>query len=94
MVFSILYVAKIPSRFFAATFLLFVVALSVVGFDVYRYYQFKPENPQSDDAVTAYQDHSLVPLKDFQRKQSNKGNQKYIRGTTDQRNKKGKRERK
>ena len=68
MVFSLLYVAKIPSRFFAATFLLFVVALSVVGFDVYRYYQFKTENPQSDDAVTAYQDHSLVPLKDYQRK--------------------------
>lgn len=68
MMFSLLYVAKIPSRFFVATFLAFVVALSVIGFDVYRYYQFKTENPQSDDAVTAYEEVSLVPLKDYQRK--------------------------
>ncbi|MFP6886851.1 MAG: FtsW/RodA/SpoVE family cell cycle protein [Opitutales bacterium] len=68
MMFSLLYVAKIPSRFFVATFLAFVVALSVIGFDIYRYYQFKTENPQSDDAVTAYEEVSLVPLKDYQRK--------------------------
>ena len=68
MVFSLLYVAKIPSRFFVTTFLAFVVALSVIGFDVYRYYQFKTENPKSDDAATVYEDVSLVPLKDYQRK--------------------------
>ena len=68
MVFSILYVAKIPSRFFASTFLAFVVALGVIGLDVYRYYQFKTENPQPDHTIAAYEDTSFVPLKDYQRK--------------------------
>ncbi|MBT4667416.1 MAG: rod shape-determining protein RodA [Opitutae bacterium] len=68
MLFSLLYVAKIPSRFFVGTFLLFVLALGVVGFDVYRYYQFKTENPRPDDTVLAYEDTSLLPLKDYQRK--------------------------
>ena len=70
MFFSLLYVAKIPLRFFAATFCVIVLALSLIGFDVQRYYQLKynTENSQPDDAaLAAYEDASLVPLKNYQR---------------------------
>ena len=66
--FSILYVARIPKKFFLSTFLLFVVLLCVLSWDVFRYYQHKSENPHSSNAITAYEETSLVPLKDYQRK--------------------------
>ena len=66
--FSLLYVARIPSRFFVATALLFVVIIGVLGYDVYRYYQYKSENPHPTEAIVAYEDSTLIPLKDYQRK--------------------------
>ena len=66
--FSLLYIARMPAKFFVSTFVVFVVMLGVLGFDVYRYYQYKTENPISSEAVVAYEDMSLLPLKDYQRK--------------------------
>ena len=66
--FSLLYVARMPAKFFVSTFVVFVVMLGVLGFDVYHYYQYKTENPVSTEAVVAYEDTSLLPLKDYQRK--------------------------
>ena len=66
--FSLLYVARIPYRFFVATALLFVVIIGVLGYDVYRYYQYKSENPHPAEATVAYEDTTLIPLKDYQRK--------------------------
>ena len=66
--FSLLYVTRIPTRFFIATFALFVVILGVLGWDVFRYYQYKSENPRPSQATIAYEETSLVPLKDYQRK--------------------------
>ena len=66
--FSLLYVTRIPTRFFIATFALFVVIVGVLGWDVFRYYQYKSENPRPSEATIAYQETSLVPLKDYQRK--------------------------
>ena len=34
----------------------------------FRYYQYKSENPNPSEATIAYQDTSLIPLKDYQRK--------------------------
>ena len=66
--FSLLYVARIPTRFFIATFVVFVVLIGVLGWDVFRYYQYKSENPRTSEATIAYEETSLVPLKDYQRK--------------------------
>jgi rod shape determining protein RodA len=66
--FSLLYVARIPYRFFVATALLFVVIIGVLGYDVFRYYQYKSENPNPQEAIVAYEDTTLIPLKDYQRK--------------------------
>jgi len=66
--FSLLYVARIPYRFFVTTALLFVVMMGVLGYDVFRYYQYKSENPHPNEAIVAYEDTSLIPLKDYQRK--------------------------
>jgi rod shape determining protein RodA len=66
--FSLLYVARIPYRFFVATALLFVVIIGLLGYDVFRYYQYKSENPNPQEAIVAYEDTTLIPLKDYQRK--------------------------
>jgi rod shape determining protein RodA len=66
--FSLLYVARIPYRFFVATALLFVVIIGVLGYDVFRSYQYKSENPNPQEAIVAYEDTTLIPLKDYQRK--------------------------
>tara|TARA_B100001057_G_scaffold27978_1_gene25679 strand:- start:8545 stop:9783 length:1239 start_codon:yes stop_codon:yes gene_type:complete len=66
--FSLLYVARIPTRFFVTTFLVFVVMVGLLGYDVFRYYQYKLENPRPSEAIVAYEDSSLLPLKDYQRK--------------------------
>ena len=66
--FTLLYVARIPTKFFVATALLFVALLGLLGLDVYRYYQHKSENLRSSEPVVAYEDNALLPLKDYQRK--------------------------
>ena len=57
-----------PTKFFVSTFVVFVVLLGLLGFDLFHYYQYKLENPKPSDAVVAYEDTSLLPLKDYQRK--------------------------
>ncbi len=66
--FTLLYVARIPAKFFIATTALFVALLGVLSLDVYRYYQHKTENLRSSESVVAYEDNALLPLKDYQRK--------------------------
>ena len=48
--------------------MLFVVLIGVLGWDAFRYYQYKSENPRPSEAIIAYEDTPLVPLKDYQRK--------------------------
>ena len=45
-----------------------VVMVGILGYDVFRYYQYKLENPRPSEAVEAYEETSLLPLKDYQRK--------------------------
>lgn len=68
--FSILYVARIPTRFFLTTSLVFVVMVGILGYDVFRYYQYKLENPRPSEAIVAYEETTLSNpiLKDYQRK--------------------------
>lgn len=66
--FTLLYVARIPTKFFLATAVLFVALLGLLGLDVYRYYQHKSENLRTSEPVVAYEDNALLPLKDYQRK--------------------------
>ena len=66
--FTLLYVARIPAKFFVATAILFVMLLGLLGLDIYRYYQHKSQNLRSNEPVVAYEDNALLPLKDYQRK--------------------------
>ena len=66
--FSLLYVARMPTKFFVSTFVVFVVLLGLLSFDLFHYYQYKLENPKPSHAVVAYEETSLLPLKDYQRK--------------------------
>ena len=66
--FTLLYIARIPAKFFIATALLFAALLGVLCLDVYRYYQHKSENLRSSEPVVAYEENALLPLKDYQRK--------------------------
>lgn len=68
MVFSLLYVAKVPARFFVGAFAIFLAFVAVIGSDVYGYYQYLNEKGASSDDQGRYEDQSLIPLKDYQRK--------------------------
>ena len=68
MVFSMLYVSKLPSRFFAAALGAFVVLLSVVAVDSYRYMDFMAAHGYSFvNDKGKYEHHTWVPLHDYQR---------------------------
>ena len=64
--FSLLYIARMPAKFFVSTFVVFVVMLSVLDFVFIIIINIKPKI--STEAVVAYEDTSLLPLKDYQRK--------------------------
>ena len=66
--FTLLYVARIPAKFFVATAILFMLLLGLLGLDIYRYYQHKSENLRTSEPVVAYDENALLPLKDYQRK--------------------------
>ena len=66
--FTLLYVARIPAKFFVTTAILFVLLLGLLGLDIYRYYQHKSENLRTSEPVVAYEENALLPLKDYQRK--------------------------
>ena len=68
MVFALLYVSKLSERFFITAIALFVVVVSIVGVDVYRYYSFLEERQISPRENTGlYEKQALLPLKDYQR---------------------------
>lgn len=68
MVFSLLYVSNLSKRFFVTVFCLFMLAVGIVGFDVYRYQDFLTKNDLTPTSqLGVFEDHSLVPLRDYQR---------------------------
>jgi rod shape determining protein RodA len=80
MVFSMLYVSKLSSRFFAGALGAFLLIVGIVAFDTWRYAQFmdRLEAQRDSSAATshesvylrdrgAYESHSWVPLRDYQR---------------------------
>ena len=66
--FTLLYIARIPAKFFVVTAILFMLLLGLLGLDIYRYYQHKSENLRTSEPVVAYEENALLPLKDYQRK--------------------------
>jgi len=69
MVFSLLYVSNLSKRFFVAALAGFIVVVSVVAWDTYRYYHFMQERGHSFQRDTGeYEPHSWLPyLHDYQR---------------------------
>jgi rod shape determining protein RodA len=68
MVFAMLYVSNLSTRFFAAAVGVFVLLVGLVALDTWRYANFLEENhlsPSSDKG--AYESHSFLPLHDYQR---------------------------
>lgn len=71
MVFTLLFLSKIPLRFFVIVFGIIVPLLGIVSLDMYNYTKHLEatgmtplENQQSQNS---YQKHTWVPLKDYQR---------------------------
>ena len=69
MVVSLLYVAKLPRRFFIAAIVLFALLASAVTVDMWRYYAFiKDNNLDFKRDTGSYEPHSWLPyLHDYQR---------------------------
>ncbi len=68
MVFALLYVSQLPKSFFVTVFALFVLAVTFVGIDIYRYNNFlERENLKPQSSLGAFEDHSWIPLRDYQR---------------------------
>lgn len=70
MVFSMLYVSNLSTRFFAVALGLFLLLVGVVGLDCYRYTRFMDENHYSYMNDKGKYDASglkLLPLHDYQR---------------------------
>lgn len=69
MVFSLLYVSNLSKRFFVAALAAFVVLVSIVAWDTYRYFSYMTERNLSFQRDTgAYEPHSWLPyLHDYQR---------------------------
>ena len=68
MVFAMLYVSNLSTRFFAAAVGVFVFLVGLVALDTYLYGKFLEKNnlsPSSDKG--AYEPHSFLPLHDYQR---------------------------
>jgi rod shape determining protein RodA len=68
MVFSMLYVSKLSSRFFAGALGAFLFVVAVVSWDTWRYANFMESNGYSYIKDRGkYEPHSFVPLHDYQR---------------------------
>ena len=68
MVFSMLYVSKLSARFFAAALGAFLLIVSVVAWDTWRYEDFmESHNYSYMNDRGKYDQHSWVPLHDYQR---------------------------
>lgn len=68
MVFAMLYVSNLSTRFFAGALGVFAFLVGMVALDVWQYSKFIEENKLSYSRDTgAYEKHSWLPLKDYQR---------------------------
>jgi rod shape determining protein RodA len=68
MVFSMLYVSKLSTRFFAAALAAFLVTVGLVAWDTLSYKNFMEEHGYSFMSDKGnYEAHSLIPLHDYQR---------------------------
>ena len=68
MVFAMLYVSNLSTRFFGAAVGVFAFGVGIIGLDTWRYASFLEANhlsPTSDRG--AYESHSWLPLHDYQR---------------------------
>jgi rod shape determining protein RodA len=68
MVFAMLYVSNLSTRFFGAAVGVFALLVGVVALDTWRYANFLEEHhlsPSSDKG--AYEAHSFLPIHDYQR---------------------------
>jgi len=68
VVFAMLYVSNLSLRFFASALGVFALLVGIVSLDVWKYAKFLEENnlsPTGDRG--AYEKHSWLPLKDYQR---------------------------
>jgi rod shape determining protein RodA len=68
MVFAMLYVSNLSTRFFAGALGVFALLVGIVAIDVWNYSKFMEENKldYSKDR-RAYEKHSWLPLRDYQR---------------------------
>jgi rod shape determining protein RodA len=68
MVFSMLYVSRLSTRFFLGALGAFLFLTSIVAWDSYRYVKFMEDNDYSFVRDRGkYQVHSWLPLRDYQR---------------------------
>ncbi len=68
MVFSMLYVSRLSTRFFVGALAAFMVVMGTVAWDASRYIKFMEENDYSYVRDRGkYEPHSWVPFKDYQR---------------------------
>lgn len=68
VIFSMLYVSKLSTRFFAAALGAFLVLISIITVDCYRYVNFMDTNNLSYSSDKgSFEEHTWVPLHDYQR---------------------------
>ena len=70
MIFALLYVSRLSEKFFVSAFVLFAVAVGIVGMDVYAYSQRLEQARQSENLgtpVTSEEYRSLLPIHNYQR---------------------------
>jgi len=68
MVFALLYMSKVSIRFFVMVFGLFLAGVAIIAVDIFAYHQYMTQNDLEFGQDTgAYQVHSPVPLRDYQR---------------------------
>jgi len=68
MVFSMLYVSRLSTRFFAGALGIFLLIFGIITWDVTRYAHFMDAHGYSfQDQKGVYEHHSWVPLHDYQR---------------------------
>jgi rod shape determining protein RodA len=68
VIFSMLYVSKLSTRFFAAALGAFLILVSIITVDCYRYVSFMQSNHLSfSNDKGRFEPHSWVPLHDYQR---------------------------
>jgi rod shape determining protein RodA len=71
MVFSLLYASNLSTRFFVAAIGAFLILVSIVAWDVFRYSRFLEENGHSPMAARGlYERESWLPLRDYQRERA------------------------